>query len=136
MAFAYAIDGAYETGIFSAPAWAALAFGTGTANPVRPPSITTVTPDQLILHVYFSRAATNAPDPSGYTQDEEILISGTLVGNAANKVVNAGGTVISNQDASPTSGVRWVAGIIAIPPPPADQLPRRGSFGQDARLRR
>jgi hypothetical protein len=136
MAFAYAIDGAYETGIFSAPAWTSRAFNTGTANPVRPATITTVTPDQLILHMYFSRAATNAPDPSGYTQDEEIIISGTLVGNAANKIVNASGTVISSQDASPTSGVRWVSGIIAIPPPPAGHLPRKGSHGQDARLRR
>lgn len=136
MAFAYAIDGAYETDVFTAPAWSARSLVTGTANPVRPGAITTVTPDQLILHVYFSRAATIAPDPSGYTQDEEIVISGTLAGNAANKIVNASGTVLSSQDASPTSGVRWVAGIFAIPPPPADLLGRRISFGQEARLRR
>lgn len=136
LAFAYSIDGVFESGIFTGPGWSARAFGTGTSNPVRPPSITTVTVDQLILHFYFQRAATNAPDPSGYTQDEEIVISGTLVGNASNKVVAASGTLLSNQDASPTSGVRWMAGIMAIPPPPANYPIRRGSLAQDARLRR
>jgi len=136
LAFAYAIDGAYETGVFSAPAWSARGYNTGTTNPVRPSTITTVTPDQLILHTYFSRAATNAPDPASYTQDEEVIISGTLVGNAASRTIAASGTSLSNQDASPTSGVRWAAGMVAVPPPPAELYLRRGSFGQDARLRR
>lgn len=99
------------------PEWSARAFNTGTANPIRPTSITTVAPEMLILHDYFQRAATNAPEPSGYTQDEEIIISGTLVGNASNKNVADQRTALSNQDASPTSGVRWVAGILAIPSP-------------------
>lgn len=114
-AFAYAIDGASEEGVFTLPVWGARGFATGTANPVRPPSVTTPAPEMLVLHYYFSRSATNAPDPSTYTQDEEIVISGTLVGNASNKTVATQATVLSNQDASPTSGVRWVAGIICIP---------------------
>lgn len=135
-AFAWSIDGAMEDGVFSAPAWLANAFATGTANPTRPPSITTSTPDALILHFYFQRSATNAPDPATYTQNEELIISGTLVGNASSKTVTPQGTVLSNQDASPTSGVRWMAGIISVPIPPAELFLRRGSFGQDARLRR
>jgi hypothetical protein len=114
-AFAWSVDGASEEGVFSLPAWAARNYNTGTANPIRPASITTPFPEALIIHFYFQRSATNAPDPSGYTQDEEIIISGTLVGNAASKNVADQGTVLANQDASPTSGVRWVAGIIAIP---------------------
>jgi hypothetical protein len=114
-AFAWSVDGASEEGVFSLPAWAARNYNTGTANPIRPTSITTPFPEALIIHFYFQRSATNAPDPSGYTQDEEIIISGTLVGNASSKTVADQGTVLANQDASPTSGVRWVAGIIAIP---------------------
>ena len=136
MAFAYAIDGAHETGVFSAPAWSARGYNTGTNNPVRPSTIVTVMPDQLVLHTYFQRAATNAPDPASYTQDEEVIISGTLVGNASHRTIAAAGTSLSNQDVSPTSGVRWAAGIVAVPPfIPAFPL-RSGSFGQDARLRR
>lgn len=116
-ALAWSIDGASEDGIFTLPAWSGNGFTTGTNNPVRPPSITTQTIDSLILHFYFQRSATNAPDPATYTQDEEIIISGTLVGNGANKAVASQETVLSNQDASPTSGVRWMAGIIAVPIP-------------------
>ena len=97
--------------------WGSRAYNIGTANPVRPAVIATNAPEMLVLHDYFQRAATNAPDPTGYTQDEEIVISGTLVGNASEKNVANQATTISNQDASPTSGVRWVAGIIAIPSP-------------------
>lgn len=116
-AFAISIDAAFEDSAFAHPAWNVHGFNTGTNNPIRPPSITTVTAETLILHFYFQRSATNAPDPSTYTQNEEIIISGTLVGNLASKTVAAQGTVLSNQDASPTSGVRWSAGIISIPPP-------------------
>lgn len=135
-AFALSVDDSFEAGAFAHPAWSVHGFITGTNNPIRPPSITTGTFDSLILHFYFQRAATNAPDPTTYTQNEEIVISGTLVGNAASKTVAARSTVLSNQDASPTSGVRWSAGIIAIPIPPAEPILRRVSFGQEARLRR
>lgn len=114
-AFAWADDGASEEGVMTLSAWGARGFATGTANPVRPPSVTTLAPEMLVHIFYFQRAATNAPDQSGYTQDEEIIISGTLVGNAASKTVADQNTVLSNQDASPTSGARWVAGIICIP---------------------
>lgn len=117
VAFAISIDGAFEDSAFVHPSWNVHAFNTGTANPIRPPSITTLVAESLILHFYFQRAATNAPDPSTYTQDEEIIISGTLVGNLASKAVATQGTVLSNQDASPTSGARWVSGIASIPPP-------------------
>lgn len=116
-AFAWAIDGAFEEGAFTHPLWNVHGYATGTANPVRPPSTTTLAAETLILHFYFQRAATNAPDPATYTQNEEIIISGTLVGNASSKTVAAQGTVLSNQDASPTSGARWVSGVVSIPPP-------------------
>jgi hypothetical protein len=115
MAIAYALDGASEEGVMTLLAWAARGLTTGTANPVRPPSTTTSSPEMLALHIYFSKAATNAPDPSGYTQDEEIVISGTLVGNGSNKTVADQNTALTSQDASPTSGVRWVAGLFCIP---------------------
>jgi hypothetical protein len=123
VAFSCSIDGSFEEAAFTHPSWSAHGFATGTSNPVRPPSVTTPTPDSLILHFYFQRSATNAPDPATYTQNEEIIISGTLVGNATSKTVATQGTVLSNQDASPTSGVRWSAGIIAIPIP-LTQAPR------------
>lgn len=117
MAVSRAIRGPDLTGIFTSSIWGARGFATGTANPIRPPSVTTLTAEMLILHCYGQRSSTNAPDPSGYTQDQEIIISGNLVLNASRKVENVAGTLLSNQDASPTSGVRWAAGILCIPPP-------------------
>jgi hypothetical protein len=122
-AISRAIRGADLTGIFTSFIWAARAFATGTANPIRPPNVTTVTAEMLILHCYGQRSATNAPDPSGYTQDQEIIISGNLVLNASRKVENVANTLLSNQDASPTSGARWAAGIVCIPLP-LIQVPR------------
>lgn len=117
MAIARSIQGADTEGPFALGEWTARNYTTGTANPVRPGTITTLAPESLVLHDYLSRAATNAPDPSGYTQDEEIIISGTLVGNGSQKVVADQQTALTNQDASPASGVRWAAGIIAVPSP-------------------
>lgn len=117
MAIARSVRAADLEGPFTLPEWTARAYNTGTSNPVRPGTITTPAPEGLILLDYFQRAATNAPDQSGYTQDEEIIISGTLVGNATNKTVADQRTALTNQDASPTSGVRWVAGIICVPSP-------------------
>lgn len=111
------VRGADLEGIFTLPEWGARGFSTGTANPIRPPTVTTLAPDMLILHCYGQRAATNAPDPANYTQDQEIIISGTLVLNASSRTVLDQQTVLSNQDASPTSGARWVAGIVCIPSP-------------------
>lgn len=104
-------------GIFVLPEYGARSFATGTGNPIRPPAVTTLAPGMLVVLGYAQRSATNAPDPSGYTQDEEAIISGTLVMNVAHKTVIDQGTLLSNQDASPTSGVRWVAGILCIPSP-------------------
>jgi hypothetical protein len=123
-------------GVYTAPAWAAFSTATGTANPVRPATITTVTPDMLVTICYCSRSATNAPEQTGYTQTQEIIISGNLVLNVSQQNVAASGTVLANQDASPTSGVRWVAMISATPPFILALVHKRGSFGQDARLRR
>lgn len=102
-------------GIFVLPEWGARGFGTGTSNPVSPPDLTTLAPGMLVISGYGQRAATNAPDPSGYTQDEEAVISGTLVMNVAHKTVADQNTALTNQDASPTSGARWVAGLLCIP---------------------
>lgn len=123
--------GADISGVYTSPQWGATGILTGTANPVRPPSITTLTPDALVHHYYCQRAATNAPDPSTYTQNEEIIISGTLVINVSEKNVASIGTVLSNQDASPTSGARWAAAITAAPIALPELIGRPyGRFGQ------
>lgn len=96
--------------------WQAFGTGTGTSNPVRPASITTLAPEMEVSHYYCQRAATNAPEPTDYTQTQQIVISGTLVINVATRTV-ADQTTLSNQDASPTSGARWVAMISAAPSP-------------------
>lgn len=116
-AIARTVRGADVEGVFTLPEWGARGFATGTANPIRPPTVTTLAPNMLILHCYGSRSATNAPEPTGYTQDQEIIISGTLVLNASQRTVTDAQTVLANQDASPTSGVRWAAGIVCIPSP-------------------
>lgn len=117
IAMARTVRGSDIESPFTLSEWGARAYNTGTANPVRPGTITTPAPEGLVLIDYFQRSATNAPDQSGYTQDEEVIISGTLVGNATEKVVADQQTTLSNQDASPTSGVRWVAGIVCFPSP-------------------
>ena len=109
------IRGADFEGPFTLPEWGARGFATGTSNPVRPPSVTTLAPEMLVLHCYGQRSATNAPEPTSYTQDQEIVISGTLVLNASQRTISAAQTVLANQDASPTSGARWVAGLLCIP---------------------
>lgn len=111
------VRGADLEGPFTLPEYGERGFATGTANPVRPPTVTTLAPDMLVIHGYGSRTATNAPEPTGYTQDQEVVISGTLVLNIAEQTVSANQTALSNQDASPTSGVRWTAGIVCFPSP-------------------
>lgn len=116
-AICWTVRGADLEGAFTLPEWGARGFSTGTSNPVRPPSVTTPFPEMLALIGYGSRAATNAPDQTGYTQDQEIVISGTLVLNGSNQTITNPATVLANQDASPTSGARWAAGILCIPSP-------------------
>lgn len=116
-AIAWTVRGADVEGPFTLPEYSARGFATGTANPVRPPTVTTLAPEMLVLHGYGSRTATNAPDPSLYTQDQEVVISGTLTLNGARQTITAAQTSLANQDASPTSGVRWAAGILCIPSP-------------------
>ncbi len=135
-AIAFIERGANIDGVYTSPAWSAFGFATGTTNPVRPATITTVTPDMLVNIYYAQRAATNAPEQTSYTQTQEIVISGTLVLNVSQRNVVASGTALSNQDASPTSGARWVAMISGTPPFIPALIHRRGSFGQDERLRR
>lgn len=114
-AHAVTVRGADLEGMFTLPAYGARGFATGTANPIRPPSVTTLAPEMLVLIGYGQRSATNAPDQSGYTQAEELITSGTLVSNLSYKTVADQNTVLTNQDASPTSGARWAAGILCIP---------------------
>lgn len=116
-AHAATIRGADLEGAFTLPEWGARGFATGTTNPISPPDVTTPAPEMLVLIGYGSRAGTDAPDQSGYTQAEEIITSGTLVSNLSYKTVADPATLLSNQDASPTSGARWVAGILCIPSP-------------------
>lgn len=97
--------------------WLAFGTGTGTANPIRPSSITTPAPEMEVSHYYCQRAATNAPEPTSYTQTQQIVISGTLVINVATRTIADQQTALANQDASPTSGARWVGMISAAPSP-------------------
>lgn len=123
--------GADISGIYVSPQWAATGIATGSANPIRPPTITTLTSDALVHHYYCQRAATGAPEPSGYAQNDQIVISGTMVINVSERNVAALGTVLSNQDVSPTSGARW-AGVITATPIAMPELIGRpyGRFGQ------
>lgn len=109
--------GADVEGVFVLPEWGNFGVASGTANPVRPASVTTLAPEMHVTHYYVQRAATNAPDPSTYTQIQESIASGTLVVNSSEKTVAAQNTVLSNQDASPTSGARWVSMIVCTPSP-------------------
>jgi hypothetical protein len=109
------IRGADLESPFVTPNYGQRGFSTGTANPIRPPTVVTPAPEVLALHCYGARAATNAPDPAGYTQDAEAVVSGTLVINAGSQVIADQNTTLSNQDASPASGARWASGIICIP---------------------
>lgn len=111
------IRGADQEGVFTLTAWEDRGFTSGTSNPVRPPTVVSNAPEKLFIHDYVSKSATNAPDPSGYTQDQEAISSGTVVVNSSRLNVSAQNTSLANQDASPTSGVRWVAGILSVPSP-------------------
>lgn len=114
-AVARTVRGADIEGVYTTPSWSAIGTGSGTANPIRPASVTTPAPEMMATHYYCQRLATNAPEPSGYTQDQEVITSGTLVTNVSQKNVADQATVLSNQDASPTSGGRWAAVITCAP---------------------
>jgi hypothetical protein len=114
-AIARTIRGADIEGVYITPSWSATAIGSGTANPIRPASVTTPAPEMLVTHYYCQRVATNAPEPSGYTQDQEVITSGTLVTNVSQKNVSGQSTILANQDASPTSGGRWASVITCAP---------------------
>lgn len=116
-AIAFVKRGADVEGVHVLHEWLAQSGATGTANPIRPASTTTRSPENLITHYYAQRTATNAPEPSGYTEVQQIVISGTLVINVSEKNVADQQTVLANQDASPTGGARW-AGIISCTPSP------------------
>jgi hypothetical protein len=125
-AVALTIRGSDVEGVYTLPEWAATNTTTGTANPVRPPTVVTPAPEMLVHHYYCQRSATNAPEPSGYTQNQEVIISGTLVVNVSEKNVADQNTSLANQDVSPTSGVRWV-GMISCTPSPDYVYYRSGS---------
>lgn len=114
-AIARTIRGADIEGVYTTPSWNATAIGSGTANPIRPASVTTPAPEMLVTHYYCQRLATNAPEPTGYTEDQQVITSGTLVSNVSQKNVADQATILSNQDASPTSGGRWAAVITCAP---------------------
>lgn len=114
-AIARTIRGADIEGVYTTPSWSAIGTGSGTANPIRPASVTTPAPEMLVTHYYCQRVATNAPEPSGYTQDQEVITSGTLITNVSQKNVADQNTALTNQDASPTSGGRWVGLVTCAP---------------------
>lgn len=107
--------GADTESVYNSASWGATSTTTGTANPIRPFSVVTPAPEMLVHHYYCQRTATNAPEPTGYTEDQQIIISGTLVLNVSEKNVADQQTTLNNQDASPTSGARWVGMISCTP---------------------
>lgn len=125
-AIAFCKRGADVEGVHTLPEWQAFTTTAGTANPVRPLTTTTLSPENLVTHYYISRSATNAPEPSGYTETQQVVISGTMVINVAQKNVADQQTALANQDASPTSGARWV-GMISCTPSPDYGYYRSGS---------
>lgn len=114
-AVARTIRGTDIESVYLTPSWSAIGTGTGTANPIRPASVTTPAPEMFVTHYYCQRLATNAPEPTGYTQDQEVVTSGTLVTNVSQKNVADQNTALTNQDTSPTSGGRWAAVITCAP---------------------
>lgn len=124
-AIAFVKRGADVEGVHTLFEWLAFGSATANSNPIRPPSVTTRSPENLITHYYVQRSATNTPEPTGYTQVQQIVV-GTIAINVAEKNVADQNTVLSNQDASPTSGVRWV-GMISCTPSPDYPYYRSGS---------
>jgi hypothetical protein len=116
-AVARTIRGADVEGVYVLPEWGATTSTSGTANPIRPLSVTTPAPEMFVTHYYCQRLSTNAPEPTGYAQDREVITSGTLVTNVSERTVADQQTVLSNQDVSPTSGGRWVGMISCVPSP-------------------
>lgn len=118
-AVAWTERGADVQGVHVLTEWGMNGHATGTANPIRPPTVITSSPEMHAIHCYGQRSATNAPEPTGYTQltNGQVVISGTLVTNVSTKTVADQQTSLANQDASPTSGARWVACILCIPSP-------------------
>lgn len=116
-AVAFIVRGADLEGVHTLQEW--LAFGSiaGTANPVRPPSVTTRSPENLVHIYYGSRAATTAPEQTNYTQVQQVINSGIIVNNVSERTVADQATTLANQDASPTSGARWIAMISCTPSP-------------------
>jgi hypothetical protein len=109
--------GADLEGVHILPEWLAFASTAGTANPVRPPGVVTRSPDNLVHIYYGSRAATTAPEQTSYTQVQQVINSGIIVNNVSERNIADQATTLANQDASPTSGVRWIAMISCTPSP-------------------
>lgn len=116
-AIARTIRGADVEGVYLLPEWGATGSTSGTNNPIRPPSVTTPAPEMFVTHYYCQRVATNAPEPTNYTQDQQVITSGTLVTNISERTIADQQTTLSNQDVSPTSGGRWVGMITCVPSP-------------------
>lgn len=110
------IRGSDLEGVYTLSEWVS-AITSGTNNPIRPPTVTTPAPEMFVTHYYCQRVATNAPEPTNYTQDQQVITSGTLVTNISERTVADQQTVLANQDASPTSGGRWVGMISCVPSP-------------------
>lgn len=111
--------GADIEGVFVLPEWGDYIQAVGTANLIDLPDVTTHSPQMHVIHCYGQRAATNAPQPTGYTQltNGEVVISGTLVNNVSEKTVADAQTLLADQTVTPTSGARWGAVLICIPSP-------------------
>lgn len=118
--------GADLESVHVAQEWLAFASNAGTSNPIRPTTVTTLAPEMLVHIYYGSRSATNAPEQTNYTQVQEVVISGTIANNVSQRTISDQNTTLSNQDASPTSGARWIA-IISCTPSPDYPYYRSGS---------
>lgn len=125
-AVAFIVRGADLEGVHVLQEWLAFASNAGTSNPIRPTTVTTLAPEMLVHIYYGSRSATTAPEQTNYTQVQQVINSGIIVNNVSERTISDQNTALSNQDASPTSGARWIA-IISCTPSPDYPYYRSGS---------
>lgn len=87
----------------------------GNSTAPTPPSITTLAPNYLLLHLVTCRGNSAVTPPTGYNEEQDSAEGTTVCVEGSTKTQTAAATV-SGQAATISSN-RWVAAIIAIPSP-------------------
>lgn len=87
----------------------------GNSATPTPPSITTLAPNYLLLHLVTCRGNSAVTPPTGYNEEQDTAEGTTICVEGSTKTQTTAAAV-SGQAATITSN-RWVAAIIAIPSP-------------------